>query len=375
MAMDERWMATEKALLTQASSLGELFEQIRSRFPSALIDGEGWESLVLRARSLPVTMAAFPFGFELALHDRRPRADLGISLVSGSSTAATFGQWNRSGKGSRALSGVVGLLDNKGRKETPLRRVTGPKMMLEYDIGSVIAGSNPDPGLFLYPIDTILAGGHPERLGEFRIVLDALASASAWPPPHTPEHRHAERIYEVMTPDTRVMSIGVFPSRSRAFRLAVTGFGSSDALASFLESIGWPGHMTTVTRTMSRMEQRDAFTRVAAQIDVHREGIGPKLGLSFFSQPDTTLAAIRNGSYWLDSPDYWTAILREFKEEYPTAPEKIDALSGWPSDPCMLYGSGGVFLLVRGIHHFKLVIEGNKASQAKAYAFMMMCTM
>ena len=372
--MDERWIATEKSLLNQASSLGELFEQIRSQFPSVLIDGEGWKSLVLRAQSLPVTMAAFPFGFELPLHDHRLRADLGISLVSGSSTAATLEQWSRSGKGSRTLSGVVGLLNDKGRKETPLRRVTGPKMMLEYDVGSVTAGANPDPGLFLYPIDTILAGGHPERLGEFRIVLDALTSAAAWGS-SMPEYQHAERVYELMTSDTRVMSIGVFPSRSRAIRLAVTGFESSDALTAFLECIGWPGHIAKVARTMSRMEQRGTFTRVCAHFDVYREGLGTRLGLSFFSQPNTTLKAIRSGSYWLDRPDYWTAILREFKDQYPTVPEKLDALSDWSPEPRMLYGPGGAFLLIRGIHHFKLVIEEEKISQAKAYVFMMICTM
>ena len=372
--MDERWMATEKALLNQASSLGEFFEHIRSQFPSALIDGEGWESLALRARSLPVTVAAFPFGFELPLHDRRPRADLGISLVSGSSTAATFAQWNQSGKGSQSLSGVLGLLNDKGRKEMPLHRVTGPKMMLEYDVGSVTTGSNPAPGLFLYPIDTILAGGHPERLGELRIVLDALVSAAAWEP-SMHECHHAERIYELMTPDMRVMSIGVLPSRSRAIRLAVTGFESSDALTAFLGCIGWPGHIATVARVISRMEQRGAFTRACVHFDVHREGLGARLGVSFFSQPNTTLEAIRSGGYWLDCPDFWTAILREFKDQYPTVPEKLDALSGWSSQPCMLYGSGGVFLLIRGIHHFKLVIEESKITQTKAYAFMMMCTM
>ena len=38
----------------------------------------------------------------------------------------------------------------------------------------------------------------------------------------------------------------------------------------------------------------------------------------------------------------------------------------------MLYGKTGRYVLLRGIHHIKLVISGNKLRKAKAYVFMVL---
>ena len=38
----------------------------------------------------------------------------------------------------------------------------------------------------------------------------------------------------------------------------------------------------------------------------------------------------------------------------------------------MLYGKSGRFVLLRGIHHIKLVVSGNRLQKAKAYVFMVL---
>ena len=53
-------------------------------------------------------------------------------------------------------------------------------------------------------------------------------------------------------------------------------------------------------------------------------------------------------------------------------PEKIEALAGWVSKPTMLFAKSGRFVLLRGIHHIKLVISGNQLRKAKAYVFMVL---
>ena len=65
MDFTERWGATEDCLVREAGSLGELLEQLRGRIPRVLIGDREWARLSERAHQLPVTMAAFPFGFEL----------------------------------------------------------------------------------------------------------------------------------------------------------------------------------------------------------------------------------------------------------------------------------------------------------------------
>lgn len=370
--MNDKWMETERALLNHASSLGDLLEQIRSQISPTLINCENWKPLIKRARELPVTMAAFPFGFELPLHVSDPRADLGVSLVSGSKTAVTFEEWERAENSDSSFAGLVQLLKHKADEGAPLRRITGGKMLLEYDVGSVPVSANPKPGFFLYPIDSALAGGDKKRVPDLRTVLDATVSAAGWRPIE-PEHRHVERIYRLMTPDLRILSIGAFPSRPRAIRVALTGFETANSLTNFLERADWSGSLETVNGTVARLEKRDSFTRAAIHFDVREDGIGGKLGVSLYCQPNATLQALRSGGYWLDRPHYWTAVLDEFREHGFAQPEKLDALSGWPSKPRVLIGSGGGVLLIRGIHHAKLVIDGDKLCQAKAYVFMLMC--
>ena len=70
--------------------MGDLLTHFRNRISRVLIGDEEWERVLECARKFPVIVGALPFGFELPLHERRPAADLGVSLASGTETKALF---------------------------------------------------------------------------------------------------------------------------------------------------------------------------------------------------------------------------------------------------------------------------------------------
>ncbi|MCY4326643.1 MAG: hypothetical protein OXC53_03525 [Rhodobacteraceae bacterium] len=380
MAQNEGWMATETDLLSQAGSLGDLYELIRPQISPTLIDGEGWEKLVDRARELPVTMAAFPFGFEVPLHDSRPIVDFGVSLVSGTRTASMFKQRAESEVSDPALKGLVQLIEEKGRKDSPLHHITGPKLLLEFDIASAVADSRPNPGIFLYPEDLVLSGGngpgedsHKRKLIKLRAVLEALDKAAARKSIRS-QHDRVENIFGELPEGTRILAAGAFPSRDSSTRIAIQGFRDTSSIETLVRKCGWQGNLTDAHSFLNRLIESREINRVSLHLDVQDDGVGKKLGFGIFCQPDDTMKAIRGGGYWLDRPKYWAATLKGFGELELAQAKKLEALSGWSSGPCLLYGSKNSFLLLRGIHHLKMAVDNGRISQIKAYVFMTFCT-
>ena len=367
MSFEEGLVVTQERLSREAGSLGELLARLRGHVSSVLIGDREWEHLLERARQLPVTMAALPFGFELPLHERRPGADLGVSVVGGTGSAAYFEDMVRSGNEDPVISGIVRLLHETERDDSPLGQVIGRKMMLEYDVRSAPGGTHPAPGIFLRPAQRpIMGAGDDERIQDIGVVLAALASAVGWSV-DAAERRLTEQVHLAQPADTRIDSFGAFPARDRAIRLAVTGFRSLHDIAVFLERAGWRGG--TVLSAASSLEQRGGFVSLGVHIDVRADGLGPSLGLSFAAKH----RAANDPGYWLDRPDQWTTFINGLRQEEELAvPEKLEALAAWSPGPTTLFGASGAFVLVRGIHHVKLVLVGDRIAQVKAYPFMAM---
>ena len=111
MDIDEAITLTQDRLAEEGGSMGELLGHFRSRISPVLIGEPEWERVLECAGNLPVTMAALPFGFELPLHARRPEADFGASLASGTRTAAFFEERARTDETdgtARAIAGCSG---------------------------------------------------------------------------------------------------------------------------------------------------------------------------------------------------------------------------------------------------------------------------
>ena len=345
--------------------MGELLGHFRSRISPVLIGDREWKRVLDCAAKLPVTMGALPFGFELPLHERRPEADFGASLASGTRAAAFFEERARSAVTDGTAKAVVRLFRQMESEPSPLREIVGRKLMLEYDIGSARGDEEAQPGIFLRPGERPIIGGG--QMNDVGVVVDALVRCVGWER-NPAQWESLERVYAAQPEDTRMDSFGVFPSRSRAIRLAIMGFRSQQELCSYLEDSGWPGRVSTVESVISRFRERANVVRSGANIDVVGDGLGPALGLTLIVKQRYT----KDSRYWLDGLTDWDPFLEALRHEELVVPEKLAALAGWVSQPTMLYGKSGRFVLLRGIHHIKLVVSGNRLQKAKAYVFMVL---
>ena len=240
------------------------------------------------------------------------------------------------------------------------------KLMLEYDIGSAREAETSFPAMFLRPGERAIVGAGGQET-DVATVVDALVSCVGWEMTRA-ERQNVERVYLAQPEDTRMDSFGVFPSRSRAVRLAVMGFKSQKDICSYLEDTSWPGRISVVESVIERFRKRANIVRTGANIDVREDGVGPTLGLTFIVKQRFT----KDSRYWLDGPTDWAPFLQALSHEEFVVPEKLAALADWVSKPTTLFAKSGRYVLLRGIHHIKLVIAGNRLEKAKAYVFMVL---
>ena len=357
---------TQDRLVEEGASMGELLGYFRNRISPVLVGEREWDRILERARQLPITMGAQPFGFELPLHTSRPEADFGVSLASGNRSGDFFEERARRDETDETARAVSRLFREMEARDSPLRAIVGRKMMLEYDIGSASGGKHSLPGMFLRPNErTLIAGGgHQNDVG---IVVDALVSCVGWER-NAAERQSAERVYLAQPEDTRLDSFGVFPSRSRTIRLAVMGFNTQGEMSAFLEDLGWPGEISAVEAVLSRFRERANIVRTGVNVDAQAEGLGPTLGLT----PIVKQRYTDDSRVWIDGLTDWLPMLEALSHEDFVVGEKIKALAGWVSKPTTLFARTGRFVMLSGIHHIKLVISGNRLNEAKAYVYMVL---
>jgi len=366
MDIDQAVALTQDRLAEEGGTMGDLLGHFRNRISPTLIGDPQWERILDCARKLPVTMGALPFGFELPLHARAPDADLGVSLASGTTTAAFFRERARADKTdetARAITRLFGQLDSEN---SPLRAIVGRKLMLEYDIGSARDSERAHPGMFLRPGERSIIGARGQA-HDVGLVVDALFSCVGWRR-NDAERKNVERVYLAQPADTRLDSFGVFPSRSRAVRLAIMGFKAQRDICAYLQETGWPGRIPAVDSVISRFRERANIVRTGANIDVHAAGLGPTLGLTLIVKQRYT----KDSRYWLDGLTDWDPFLEALGHEDLVVPEKLEALADWVSRPTTLFAKSEPYVLLRGIHHIKLVIAGHQLRKVKAYVFMVL---
>ena len=366
MDIDEAVSLTQDRLAEEGGAMRDLLGRFRGRISPVLIGDTEWERILECASRLPITMGAQPFGFELPLHDARPVADFGVSLASGNRSGDFFEERARTDETDETARAVGRLFREMEAPDSALREIVGRKLMLEYDIDSAPDSKNSLPGMFLRPNERTLSGGAGLQ-NDVGIVVDALVSCVGWEK-IAAERENAERVYLAQPEDTRLDSFGVFPSRERTIRLAVMGFKSQGEICSYLENIGWPGRLSAVDALISRFKERADIVRTGANVDVREEGVGPTLGLTLIVKQRYT----KDSRYWLDGLTDWDPFLQALRHENLVVPEKVEALADWVSKPTTLFAKSGQFLLLRGIHHIKLVISGDQLRQAKAYVFMVL---
>ena len=365
MNIHEAIAISQERLAGEGATMHDLLGHLRDRISPVLIGEQEWEHLLARAGTLPITMGAQPFGFELPLHDSRPRADFGVSLASGNRSGAFFEDKARRDPSDHTAAVVRRLFRSMEAADSPLRAIVGRKLMLEYDIGSGGDG-DPQPGMFLRPNARMIVGGAGQQ-HDVGVVVDGLVACHDLEP-SVAERSNAERVYLAQPEDTRLDSFGLFPSRARTIRLAIMGFAGQRDVCSFLEEIAWPGNIATVETVLARFSERTHIARTGVNVDVQADGIGPTLGLTPIVRQRYTAAS----RVWIDGLTDWQPVLEALRHEDRVVREKVAALAGWVSQPTILFGRTGRFVLLRGIHHLKLVIAGDRVEQIKAYVYMVL---
>ena len=366
MDIDEAITLTQDRLADEGGTMGDLLGHFRNRVSPVLIGDPEWERVLECAGKLPITMGALPFGFELPLHEPKPEADFGASLASGTPPAAFFEEKARTDETDETAQAIVRLFRQMDTEVSPLREIVGRKLMLEYDIGSAGDGTGAVPGMFLRPGERPILGSCGQA-DDASAVVDALVSCVGWETTKA-ERENVKRAYLTQPDDTRMDSFGIFPSRARSIRLAIMGFKSQQEICSYLEDTGWPGETSVVDAVISRFKERADIVRTGANIDIEDKGLGPTLGLTLIVKQRYT----KDSRYWLDGLTDWDPFLEALGHEDLVVPEKLGALAGWVSKPTTLFAKSGRFVLLRGIHHIKLVIAEDRLQKVKAYVFMVL---
>ena len=365
MELDKAITLTQERLTHEGEDMAELLGHFRDLVSPVLIGEKQWNRILDCATGLPIEMGALPFGFELPLHEIEPRADLGVSLASGTRIAKYYEKLHGMGEGDVTTKAILNLFKQMDDEHSPLREIVGPKLMLEYDIGAEPESDGP-PGMFLRPGERPILSAN-EQLDDVLTVVDALVSCVGWDRSEA-ERNSVKQSYLAQPEDTRTDSFGVFPSRERSIRLAVMGFKSMPELRSYLEATGWPGDLAAVESVVSRFSERASIARTGINIDVQEDGLGPSLGLTLIVKQRYT----KDSRYWLDGLTDWDPFLDALSQEDLVGSAKLKELADWVSKPSVLFAKSGRFVLLRGIHHIKLVVAEGKLQKVKAYVFLVL---
>ena len=366
MEIDAAIEVTQERLAKEGDSMGDLLISFRDRISPILVGETPWRTMCEIAETLPIELGALPFGFELPLHDPRPVADLGISLACNKRTRVFFEEVKRRNASNETADAILSLFRQMSSENTQLQEIVGPKLMLEYDVGTGRGGEQPRPGVFLRPDERPILGAM-DQASDVLAVVDALVSCISWTTNEL-ERENVKQAYVAQPEDTRLDSFGVFPSRPRSVRLAIMGFKTREELRVYLENVGWPGNLEAVESVVARFHERANVVRSGINIDVTEAGVGPTLGITLIVKQRFT----KDSRYWLDGLTDWDPFLAALRHEAIVSKEKLDELAGWVSKPSILFAKTGRFVMLRGIHHIKLVVSGERLDKAKAYVFLVL---
>lgn len=366
MDIEQATAVTQERLSEEGDTMSELLQNFRERISPVLIGEVQWQRILHCAAKLPIEMGAFPFGFELPLHEELPHADFGVSLASGTRTATRFLDRSRTDRSNTTGKFLDSLFSQIESSDASLQEIVGRKLMLEYDIASAQNGVSTEPGLFLRPNERPIIGA-AGQVEDVRRVVDALVSSVEWERNEN-ERSHVDRVYLRQPQDTRIDSFGVFPSRERSIRLAIMGFKSQNEVGTYLQQIEWPGQTLAVESVISRFQERTDVSRIGINLDVQERGIGPRVGLVLIVKQRYT----KDSRYWLDGLTDWDPFLSALDQEEIVNPKKLGELKHWVSKPTVLFGKSGRFVLMRGIHHIKLVVASGRLQHAKAYIYLIL---
>ena len=343
--------------------LSEVLAMVEPQLGAALLDAPGLAALRCVAERVPAALSPF-WGLEVRLGDPAPRADLLWEVAQGNGGIPTLAGRNRHD----SASGVTAAL----RERSPLWRKLGRfaeewldspdwlrrlgNIWLEVDSASAssdaaLAACLDRPNLFW--------GWNPLVPGSDRDLLAHLATLGRRLFGLDLHQARIDAIVDTIPAQGTVFQMGVMARAIPSMRLCVKGLDTG-AMVRWLAAIGWPGNRARLRDTLVRLQPRCGA--IALDVDILPDRVGPKLGLELYSARRTL------------SMDTWQPLHDELIALGLAGADKLTALANFPSyrryrlldawrrTPPLLYPA-----LVTNLHHLKLVVEGDAATEAKAY--------
>ncbi|MBO1345923.1 MAG: hypothetical protein EBE86_000290 [Hormoscilla sp. GUM202] len=346
-------------------TLAETVFAVSPYIPAKLISGKNLRHIREIASHLPGAIASF-WGFECRLGESAPQGDFLICLKAEEEGRALVAGTHDSIELSESLRShsVWNLAGNFGRHwvdpTSPIYEKVD-NMWLEFDVD----GEPP-----AIPIPSLFFGCSPTQVENTGITL-----AKAEPESHEWVTETALKILlgdslsgeiaqnlrqclGALPPEAYVFQIGLMLARkAETIRLCIRNISGKDIIV-YLEKIGWTGAIDFLQATVSELA---SFTDcIHLDLDVGN-GVLPKIGLECYIEGQPR------------SEPKWAAFLSYLVEVGLCLPDKRDALMGCPryigvcSDRL---GPRKWSDFVMGLHHIKMVWEGDRILQAKGYIYI-----
>lgn len=368
------------AIASEPKSLASELQVVREAFPSALIDGEGWQRILARAAAVPASFIENAFGFELRLGQSKPAADFCITILAGSDKAAEYLNFSSAKNFSSvtdpgeslqpdsktflneisAVKALTNLLSEIAREGSFANdAVRGSSIILEYDLVETASGQNRAPGVFWGLAEHIGA----EHMWDVVQMVDIASNPTLNPPfDDRPQNGHLANdgrvavlrdVAEAAGPHGRISQVGTFVGRESAALRVLVRVTERGSIGEFLNSIGWSGDIDKATEVVSSFDLEN--TDVGVALDIAPNQVGTRIGLE--------VAA--SGGWYATRSVNWRPLIDVLVANRWCRTSKAKGLQDW-CGYMPLFGRQ-MYMLLKGINHVKISIRNDELLDAKAY--------
>lgn len=355
-------------ICTQESSLTEYLTLVKSDVSDRLIDAESWSQIEKIANLLSSQITNF-FGFECRLGTAAAKADFLLCI-----SAKEVGQ--------KILTGASALPDrllqspvwqqvrnftNSWQEPTSPLYANVDNIWLEFDVDGN-SDRSPIPSCFFGSQTITSAAATNSYTWVTQTAIQLLRDRALSPA----IEQHLFGCFAALPNGVHVFQVGLMLARqSDAVRICLRGI-SPDQIIDYLSQIGWLGSTTELATLLAELSTH--VERIDLDLDVVEAGVAAKIGLE---------------CYLNVQPKYeprWTSLLDYLVEIGLCLPQKQAALltypgyvreknhrERWPSHLLKLsqfMGPNYETVLMRGLHHIKVVYQSDRAIEAKAYCWV-----